>query len=197
MPGQGLKDGLAVARHARHVFQVAGREPAAHVDHLQLDAAQRHFPEDACRHGESEIPGFEIGLLGADVEGDAIGLEAEPVGMFQDVRRHVRVASEFARQRPFGTDTVAQDPAEDFRAGSDTADFFNFFDAVDGKEPDAKVKGTRNVPLLLDGVAVGNTICRSAGASTISISPTDAQSKHEPRLSSSDRISGAGLAFTA
>lgn len=41
-----------------------------------------YFLEDVCCYGESEILGFEIGLLGVDMEGDIVGFEFEMVGMF-------------------------------------------------------------------------------------------------------------------
>ncbi len=90
------------------------------------------------------------------MEGDAVGFKAEPVGVLKDVWCHFRVTAEFSGKRPFCSDPVTQDAAEDFGARCNAGDFFNFFDGVDREEPDAKRKGTCNVLLLLDRIAIGN-----------------------------------------
>jgi hypothetical protein len=104
--------------------------------------------------------------------------------VLEDVHGHRRLATELARQRPFGTGAVAQDAAKHLRAGGRTGDLVGLGLAIDREEPDAVRVGARDVAFLLDRVA-------------ISISCTDAVSKQEPSEASSDSTSGAGLAFTA
>ena len=120
--------------------------------------------EDALGVGERAIPGVEVGLLRADMEGDAIGVEAERLGMAQHVDGHRGHAAELARQRPFGALAIGQDAAEHARAGGGAGDLLDFLDAVDGEEPDAEREGARDVALLLDRVAEGDALGRRAGS---------------------------------
>ena len=157
------KIACAVGLRGRHVLEVAGREAAAHVDHLQHDALVGQRREHALGVGERAVPGVEVGLLRADMEGDAIGVEAERPGMAQHVDGHRGHAAELARQRPFGALAVGQHAAEHARAGCGAGDLLHFLDAVDGEQPDAQREGARDVALLLDGVAEGDALGRRAG----------------------------------
>ena len=119
------------------------------------------------------------------------------MGVQQHVHRHGGLAAELARQRPLGASAIGEDAAEHLGARSGARDLLHFLVRIDGEERNAQRMGARDVALLLDGVAEGDAIGRGAGCSAISISGTEAVSKHEPRPASSFRISGAGLAFTA
>ena len=105
----------------------------------------------------------ELGLLRADMERDAIGVEAELLGMAQHVDGHLRHAAELARQRPFGAFAIGQHAAEHAGAGSGAGDLLDFLDAVDGEEADAERIGAGDVALLLDGVAEGDAVGGRAG----------------------------------
>ena len=94
------------------------------------------------------------------MERDAIGLEAEPMGVLQHVRGHLGLAAELARQRPFGAGAVAQDAAEHLRAGRGAGDLLDLGLAVDREQADAEREGARDVALLLDGVAEGDAVRR-------------------------------------
>ncbi len=77
---------------------------------------------------------------------------------FEHAGRHGRHAAELPRQRPFGAAVVAQEPAEDFRAGRDAGDLFDLGFAVHGKEADPQREGPRDVLLFLDRIAVADAI---------------------------------------
>ena len=106
---------------------------------------------------------MRIALLRPDVEGDAVGFEAEAMGVLQHVGRHGGLAAEFARQRPFRPDAVGEDAAKDAGAGRSAGDLLHLGDAVDGVKAHAERIGARHVALLLDGVAEGDAVCRGAG----------------------------------
>ena len=99
----------------------------------------------------------------ADVEGDAVGLEPEAVGMLQHVGRHLRHAAELARQGPFGAGAVAQDAAEHLGALRHAGDLLDLGLAIDREEPHAELEGPGDVALLLDRVAEGDAVRRGAG----------------------------------
>ena len=52
--------------------------------------------------------------------------------------------------------------------------------AVESEQANAQLIGARDVALVLDGVPVADPVRRRAAASTMSISATEAVSKHEP-----------------
>ena len=115
------------------------------------------------RRRQRPVPGVLVGLLRADMERDAVGLEPELMGVLQHVRGHGGLAAELARQRPFGADAVGQDAAEHPGAGGGAGDLLDLGLAVDGVEPHAERVGPRDVALLLDGVAVADAVGRGAG----------------------------------
>ena len=82
-------------------------------------------------------------------------------------------------------------------AGRRAGDLLDLGLAVDREEAHAERVGARDVALLLDRVAEGDAVGRAPAASAISISGTEAVSKHEPSAASSFSTSGAGFAFTA
>jgi len=96
---------------------------------------------------------MRIALLRADVERDAIGLEAELHRVLEHVHGHRRLAAELARQRPFGAHAVRQDAAEHARAGRATRDLVDLRLAIDREQAHAERIGARDVALLLDRVA--------------------------------------------
>ena len=89
------------------------------------------------------------------------------MGVLKNARGHFRHAAELARERPFGARAVAQDAAEHFRAGSGARDLLDLGLAIDRKQPDAKRIGARDVPLLLDRVAVAQALGRAAGGQNL------------------------------
>ena len=97
------------------------------------------------------------------MEGHAIGVEAEAMGVLEHVDGHLRGAAELARQRPLGAVVGDQDAAEDARGGRGAADLLDFLAQIDGEEADAALVGGGDVALLLDGVAVGDALGRGAG----------------------------------
>ncbi len=151
-----LEDRTAVGFGRRNVAQVLGRETAAHVDHLQVDALLGKLHEDALGIGESRIPGIDLGHLRTDMERDAVGCEAELMGVDENVDGHLRHAAELARQRPFGAFAIREHAAEHAGAGSGTGDLLDFLVAVDRKEADAERMRAGDVAFLLDRVAVGD-----------------------------------------
>ena len=90
-------------------------------------------------------------------------LEAEAQRMFEHIHGHAGLAAELARQRPFGADAIGEDAAEHLGAGGGAGDLFHFGLAVDRVEADAEREGAGDIPLLLDGVAVGDAVGRGAG----------------------------------
>ena len=77
--------------------QVVGREAPAHVDHLQGDVVFfLQTLEDHLDLGNGGIPGADVALLRAHVEGDAVGLQAQFLGQHQQVHGHVGLAAELA-----------------------------------------------------------------------------------------------------
>ncbi len=84
-------------------LDVVCREAAAHVDHLQGDAVFfLEALEDHLDLGNRRVPHVDVALLAADVEGDAVGHQAQLLGQDQQVQGHVRLAAELAAQRPVG-----------------------------------------------------------------------------------------------
>ena len=97
------------------------------------------------------------------MEADAAGLEPELLGEHDEVDRHVRVAAEFARQRPIRRFTaLGEDAAEDARPRSFAGDVAQVRLAVGGEEPDALFVAVTDVGGLLDRVAVAEAVGRHA-----------------------------------
>ncbi len=153
--------------------------------------------EDRRRDLQRAVPHARVALLRADVERQAVRDEAERMGALEHLRRHLRRAAEFARQRPFGAVAVAQDSAEHLRARRGARDLLDLRLAIDRIEPDAERIGARDVLLLLDRVAEADAIGRRAGGERqLDLGDrggVEARAEPASRL----RISGAGLALTA
>src|SRR5262245_40321227 len=98
------------------------------------------------------------------MEAHAIGVEAEAMGMIENIDGELRSAAELPRQRPFGAVIGAKNAAEDESARSGTGDLLDLLAGVDGKKPDTARVGGRDVALLFDGVAVGDAVGRGAGS---------------------------------
>ena len=82
---------------------------------------------------------------------------------FEHAARHLGHAAELARQRPFGTLASAQDAAEHLGPRRHAGDFLDLGFAIHREQADAEREGTRDVPLLLDGVAERDAVGRGAG----------------------------------
>ncbi len=102
-------------------------------------------------------------LLRADVERNAVRDEPAPMREFEDVRRVIRLAAEFARERPFGARAVAMDAADHAAAGRRARDLLHLRLAVDREQAHAERVGGGDFALLLDRVAVGDAVGRAAG----------------------------------
>jgi hypothetical protein len=155
--------GAPIGVHRRHVAQVFGREPAAEIDHGQVDAAIGAGAKDRRCRLQRLIPRRGTPLLRADVKRHAAGFEPQPLRVVEHVDRHLRIAAELARQRPFGASAAEQEAAEDLGARSGAADLLHLGFAVDREQPNAERVGTRDVPFLLDRVAEGDAVGRGAG----------------------------------
>src|SRR6266849_7670796 len=154
--------GISVGFHGRHLLEVPGRKAAAEIDHCELNAALRAGAENRRRRLERLVPSLRATLLGADVEGHAMGVETEPVGVFKHVDRHRQVAAELARERPLGPGAVEQEAAEHSRARRGPGNLLDLRLAIDREYPDSESEGAGDVTLLLDGVAIRNAVGRSA-----------------------------------
>jgi len=154
------------------------------------------FANTAAAAGERPVPGVRVALLGADMERDAIGFEARPMGVLQHVRGHAG-SQRIGRQRPFRPDAIREDAAEDARAGGGPGDLLHLGRAVDAniRTPERIARATSRS--FLDGVAEGDAVRLAPAASTISISADRGVSKLDPSAARSDSTSGRRFAFTA
>ncbi len=91
-----------------------------------------------------------------------VGIQTERLCAAQNVDGHGRHATELARQRPFSTFTVRQHTAEHAAAGSSAGYLLDFFNAIDCIKANTQLESARNIALLLDGVAIGDTVWRRA-----------------------------------
>ena len=97
------------------------------------------------------------------MERNTIGHKVKCMGVEQHICRHGWVAAKLARQRPFSPGTVSEDAAEHTGTRRGACDLFNFLNTIHGEHGDAVVVGTRNIALLLDGVAKRNPVGGSTG----------------------------------
>ena len=97
------------------------------------------------------------------MERDAIGLQTQTLGKLKHLDRHLGIAAELARQRPFGSGAIIQDAAEHFGAGGGAGDLLDLGRAIDCEQPNALRKRARDIALLFDGVAIGNPLRRRTG----------------------------------
>ena len=96
------------------------------------------------------------------MERDTVSVEAEPLRPEQQPDRHFRLASELARQRPFGAVALDQETAIDPGAGRGVGDLFEFRVAVEGEHAHAQGIGARDIRFFLDGIAEGDAGRRDA-----------------------------------
>src|SRR6188472_3420128 len=142
----------------RYVLEVLGRESATHVDHGQVDPALGAVAEHGGGHRQRAVPRLHLALLRADMERDAVGLQAEALGEVEHVDRHFRIAAELARQRPFGAGAVIENAAEHLGAGGGAGDLLDLGGAVDREQANAEREGARDIALLLDRIAIGDAL---------------------------------------
>ena len=116
---------------------------------------------DTC--AERTIPLLEVGLLAADMERDAVGIEPPVLGLAQQVLGHLRRAAELLAERPLGAAAIDQHAAEHLRARRDADELLQLRLAVEGEQAHALLVGPGDVLLLLDRVAEGDAIGRDAG----------------------------------
>jgi hypothetical protein len=81
----GLADAGAVVGEVRYRLGVAGREPAADVEHAQGDVMRLELAQDRGAVTGGVLPGPWVGHLRADVVGDAVGVEAERSGLAHEL----------------------------------------------------------------------------------------------------------------
>ncbi len=129
----------------------------------QRDAALRAGAEHRRGRGERAVPGFDVVLLRADMERDAIRHQPALVRELQNIGRIGRLTAEFARQRPLRAGAVAMDAADHPAAGGGARDLLNLGLAIDGEQRDAEREGGGDLRLFLDGVAIGDAVRRRAG----------------------------------
>ena len=131
------------------------------------------------------------------MERDAARLQAQTLGEVEHLDRHLRIAAELARQRPFGAGAVIENAAEHLCAGGGTGDLLDFGGAVDREQANAEREGARDVALLLDRIAIGDAVGRSpCGQRHFDFGDRRGVEARAHRASS-DSTSGAGFAFTA
>ncbi len=88
----------------------------------------------------------------------AEGNETKPVRAFQNARRHLRRATEFSREGPFGARAVAQHAAKHLRPRRRAGHLFDFGLAIHREQAHAKFKGALDVAFLLDRIAIADAV---------------------------------------
>src|SRR5207244_1274162 len=83
-----------------------------------------------------------------------------PLGEVEHLDRHLRIAAELARQRPFGACAVIENAAEHFGAGGGARNLLDLGGTVDREQANAERKGTRDVALLLDCIAIRDAVAQ-------------------------------------
>jgi hypothetical protein len=143
------------------------------------------------------VPLLEVGLLAADMEGDAEGIEPPLLGLAQEVLGHLRRAAELLAERPFGAAAIDQNAAEHPRARRHAGELLQLGLAVEGEQAHALLVGPGDVLFLLDGVAEGDAVHRHAGRPAPARSRRARRCRTSSRPGQARRICAAGLAFTA
>jgi len=92
----GAHDGHAEIINARHFRAVAHRIAAAQIDHAELHARFLQIREQHRNARDRTFISRGLGLLAADMEGNAIGVETHIAGLQHQVARHFQFATEFA-----------------------------------------------------------------------------------------------------
>ncbi len=146
MSGDCRHDRAGIALDRRHLAGVVRRKPSTDIDHAQLDVGLGKQREHARGRPDGAVPLPEIGLLRADMERHAIGIETEFARSAQQLDCHLGGAAELARQRPFGARAVDEDAAEDLRSRSRTRQFVEFVRAVEGEQTQTRAIGKARCP---------------------------------------------------
>src|ERR1700730_13933325 len=99
MLAQRAKDRAAIGLHRRHLLEVSGRKAAAEIDHGKIDPALRAGTKNRRCRFEGIVPGLDATLLRTHMERDAAGIEPALTSVVEHLGRHLRVATEFPRER--------------------------------------------------------------------------------------------------
>ena len=152
----GTHDGHAEIINFRHFRAVTHRIAATQIYHAELHARFLQIGEQHRNARNGAFIGGGLGLLAADMEGNAIGVEPHIAGLQHKVARHFQFAAEFARKRPFRAFILHQDAAIDPRAGRMARQLFQFLDTVEGEHGNTSLMRGSDGRHLLDGIAIGN-----------------------------------------
>ena len=154
--------------------------------------------EDAGRGGDRVGPRLGVALLGADVEGDAGGVEPELVGEGEHRRRPRTV------EQPYLRDSGQSDPSPEVTSRQSTSlpgcglgDLVRLVEGVDDEQPDPERRRLDDVVPALDRVGVDERAGRGAGAQR---GPHLGRAGHVEAATDAARAAsrrGCGLAFTA
>src|SRR5262249_62340773 len=126
---------------------------AADIDHAQLDIRLDEQRKHPCGTAYGAVPLTEIGLLRADMEGNAIGVETKIPGSTQELNGHLRSAAEFTRQWPLGTLAGDENAAEYLRARRRTCQLVELVGAVKSKQPQTGPVGEGDVLFFFYSIA--------------------------------------------
>src|SRR6516162_5014863 len=97
MPGDRCHHRPGVTVDRGHVAAIMCRKSTADIDHSQLYIRLREQRKHARGAADRAVPLPEIGLLRADMERDAVGVEAKVASVAQQFDSHLGSAAEFAR----------------------------------------------------------------------------------------------------
>src|SRR5205823_6972446 len=145
MLAQRSEDRPAVLHDRRDILEVLGRKSAAHVDHREIDAALGAVAEHGRGHRQRAVPRLHLALLRADMERDAARLQAKALGEVEHFDRHLRIAAELPRQRPFGARAIIEYAAEYLGAGGGARYLLDLCGAIDSKQANPEREGAHDV----------------------------------------------------
>jgi len=138
------------------------RQPA--TEQIEVEPAMGASAKDPSGVCYRRTPGLRIGLLRAHMKRHASRAQTELIRCDQEIGRHMGLAAEFARQRPFGTFVFDQQTAEDTRTRRATGQLLELRSAVKGVKADASGRRARNSALALDRIAEGEPLGRNIQA---------------------------------
>src|SRR5262245_44417488 len=128
-----------VVLYLGHFPAVMRWEPAADVDHAQINVGCSESREHSSGGADGSIPLSELGLLRADMKRYPVRIKAQIAGLAQQVERHFGSAAEFPRQWPLGALAGNKDATEHPRAGGRPRQLLELAHTVEGKEPQARL----------------------------------------------------------
>ena len=96
MDGHGAHDCGGKTVDTRHLVAIPGREPAAAIHHTQIDAGIPEVGEQHCHPPDRRFIRRGVGLLAADMEGQAERVEPEIAGADHERARHLDGCAEFS-----------------------------------------------------------------------------------------------------